>query len=109
MGDLQAQLEEMRRLWEEESAGRKKVEAELTVLKGAIQFGANGGGTSVATTPTGTSAQGGEIGEEGKPEDATKETGKRGREENDSEEMKDKGDAGSPVDDEERSKRARVE
>ncbi|KIK66214.1 hypothetical protein GYMLUDRAFT_38028 [Collybiopsis luxurians FD-317 M1] len=35
MGDLQAQLEEMRRLWEEERAARQRAESELEVLRGA--------------------------------------------------------------------------
>ena len=34
MGDLQAQLEEMKRLWEEERARRERAESELEVLKG---------------------------------------------------------------------------
>lgn len=34
MGDLQAQLEEMRRLWEEERQTKQKLEAEVQVLKG---------------------------------------------------------------------------
>jgi len=34
MGDLQAQLEEMRRLWEEERSGRQRFEAEVLALKG---------------------------------------------------------------------------
>ncbi|KAH9993427.1 hypothetical protein BJV77DRAFT_944398 [Russula vinacea] len=34
MGDLQAQLEEMRRLWEEERAARTRAESELDVLRG---------------------------------------------------------------------------
>lgn len=34
MGDLQAQLEEMRRLWEEERQTRQRLEAEVHLLKG---------------------------------------------------------------------------
>jgi len=34
MGDLQAQLEELRRLWEEECAARRRAESELDVLRG---------------------------------------------------------------------------
>lgn len=37
MGDLQAQLEEMRRLWEEERAARQRAENELQVLRGVPQ------------------------------------------------------------------------
>lgn len=33
MGDLQAQLEEMRRLWEEERAARQRADSELEVLR----------------------------------------------------------------------------
>ncbi|KAI0049029.1 hypothetical protein FA95DRAFT_1489956 [Auriscalpium vulgare] len=45
MGDLQAQLEEMRRLWEEERAGRQRAEAELETLRGgAAGEGAKEGG-----------------------------------------------------------------
>lgn len=39
MGDLQAQLEEMRRLWEEERAARQRAENELEVLRGVPQHG----------------------------------------------------------------------
>lgn len=35
MGDLQAQLEEMRRLWEEERGARQRAETELEGLRGA--------------------------------------------------------------------------
>ena len=34
MGDLQAQLEEMKRLWEDERTRRERAESELDVLKG---------------------------------------------------------------------------
>lgn len=34
MGDLQAQLEEVRRAWEEERAARQRLEAELQGLRG---------------------------------------------------------------------------
>ncbi|KAH7911299.1 hypothetical protein BJ138DRAFT_1179667 [Hygrophoropsis aurantiaca] len=37
MGDLQAQLEEMRRLWEEERIARQRAESELDVLRGVSQ------------------------------------------------------------------------
>jgi len=35
MGDLQAQLEEVRRMWDEERAGRQRAENELEVLRGS--------------------------------------------------------------------------
>jgi len=44
MGDLQAQLEEVRRLWEEERVARQRVENELELLRGVPQHG-------VATQP----------------------------------------------------------
>lgn len=34
MGDLQAQLEEVRKMWEEERLARQRAEAELAVLRG---------------------------------------------------------------------------
>lgn len=34
MGDLQAQLEEMRRMWEEERSGRQRAQDELEALGG---------------------------------------------------------------------------
>jgi transcriptional regulator CBF1 len=47
MGDLQGQLEDMRRMWEEERNARVRAEGELEVLRGAVrertpQDGANG-------------------------------------------------------------------
>ncbi|KZT66770.1 hypothetical protein DAEQUDRAFT_729901 [Daedalea quercina L-15889] len=37
MGDLQAQLEEMRRMWEEERIARERIQSELEVLRGLQQ------------------------------------------------------------------------
>ena len=48
MGDLQAQLEEMRRLWEEERAARTRAESELDVLRGLK--GSSASADSHATT-----------------------------------------------------------
>lgn len=42
MGDLQAQLEEMRRLWEEERGNRSRAEGELEVLRGVTGQAAPG-------------------------------------------------------------------
>jgi hypothetical protein len=57
MGDLQAQLEEVKRLWEEERMNRSRLEAELNVLRGMNNMppvgGQNGGkeeGSSAAGT-----------------------------------------------------------
>jgi len=41
MGDLQAQLEEIKRLWEEERAARARAEAELEQLRNSLN-GPNG-------------------------------------------------------------------
>lgn len=43
MGDLQSQLDEMRRLWEEERLGRQRLESELEVLRGGGRSGGGGG------------------------------------------------------------------
>lgn len=43
MGDLQAQLEEMRRLWEEERMARQRAEGELELLRGAAGALSTGG------------------------------------------------------------------
>jgi len=39
MGDLQAQLEEMRRAWEEERLGRQRLESELDALRSSLGSG----------------------------------------------------------------------
>ncbi|KAI9431164.1 hypothetical protein H4582DRAFT_2009996 [Lactarius indigo] len=79
MGDLQAQLEEMRRLWEEERAARTRAESELDVLRGlkgpsaapdgatsASDKAGDGVPAAAASTDEGDSAQSGE-GENGRP------------------------------------------
>jgi transcriptional regulator CBF1 len=48
MGDLQAQLEEMRRLWEEERHARQRAESELEVLRGMTASHAAGHGNMAA-------------------------------------------------------------
>jgi hypothetical protein len=73
MGDLQAQLEEMRRMWEEERAARTRAESELDVLRGlkgpsvgndgaATDKTSDGNAAPAASTEEGDSAQGGEEG-----------------------------------------------
>lgn len=42
MGDLQSQLEEMRRMWEQERDTRQRLEAEVQVLKGLSPAPAEG-------------------------------------------------------------------
>jgi bHLH factor len=59
MGDLQAQLEEMRRLWEEERAARTRAESELDVLRGlkssSAASAADGHAGSASAVPEKTS------------------------------------------------------
>jgi bHLH factor len=50
MGDLQAQLEEMRRLWEEERAARTRAESELDVLRGLKSSSAEGPAAATASS-----------------------------------------------------------
>ena len=52
MGDLQAQLEEMRRLWEEERAARTRAESELDVLRGLKGSSAVDAPSAAATSST---------------------------------------------------------
>jgi hypothetical protein len=79
MGDLQAQLEEMRRMWEEERAARTRAESELDVLRGlnapsmvpdgatgASDKAGDGNPAPAASTDEGDLGQGGE-GENSRP------------------------------------------
>lgn len=50
MGDLQAQLEEMRRLWEEERTARTRAESELDVLRGLKGSSASAADSHVTTS-----------------------------------------------------------
>ena len=52
MGDLQAQLEEMRRLWNEEQMARQRAESELELLRGVSQ-GAVGAPPGMAQSRSG--------------------------------------------------------
>ncbi len=99
MGDLQAQLEEMRRMWDEERVARQRAEAELELLRGhGAGAGAGGGGSGGPTAP-----HAGAGAADAAPTSAgANENGKRDREEED-----DKTE--EQVDDEDRSKRPRVE
>lgn len=56
MGDLQAQLDEVRRLWEEERAARQRVEAELEAFKTGASGGASqpGGEASANSNSSGS-------------------------------------------------------
>jgi hypothetical protein len=53
MGDLQAQLEEVKRLWEEERIARQRAESELEVLRGIHTTRPNGGFGSRSRSPEG--------------------------------------------------------
>ena len=97
MGDLQAQLEEMRRMWDEERVSRQRAEAELELLRGHGAGGAGGSGSGSPTAPNAGAA-------EAAPNPAgAKENGKRDREDED-----EKGEE-QQVDGEDRSKRPRTE
>jgi hypothetical protein len=58
MGDLQAQLEEMRRHWEEERQARNRAENELEVLRGVTGQAAPGAMAAKRKTPEGDSMDG---------------------------------------------------
>lgn len=92
MGDLQAQLEEMRRMWEEERVARQRAEAELELLRGH----APGTGAAAPSAP----ASGAPA-----PAAGAKENGKREREEGEPA----AGSAGEAAEGDDRSKRPRVE
>lgn len=92
MGDLQAQLEEMRRMWEEERVARQRAEAELELLRGH----APGTGAAAPSAP----ASGAPA-----PVAGAKENGKREREEGEPA----AGSAGEAAEVDDRSKRPRVE
>ena len=98
MGDLQAQLDEMRRMWDEERIQRQRAEAELELLRGhkaaagAASAGAEGGASAPAAAPAAGAAP------------ASKDTGKRERQEE--EEVEEHVQDGE---NEDRSKRQRTE
>ena len=74
MGDLQAQLEEMRRLWDEERAARQRAEQELELLRGHGAGAAGKAPNPAPSVPANASAAA----------SGTNENGKREREEGDS-------------------------
>lgn len=92
MGDLQAQLEEMRRMWEEERVARQRAEAELELLRGHAP---STGAAAPSAPASGVSAPGA----------GAKENGKREREEGEPA----AGSAGETAEGDDRSKRPRVE
>ncbi|OCH90124.1 hypothetical protein OBBRIDRAFT_793586 [Obba rivulosa] len=95
MGDLQAQLEEMRRMWEEERVGRQRLETELQVLRG-MQTDQPVGAASAADEQL-TSAS-----------DGPRENGKREREE-ESQPENAQADGEQPAEGDDRAKRPRME
>ena len=101
MGDLQAQLEEMRRMWDEERVARQRAEAELELLRGhaavAVAPAPGGAAQAVAPAPAPASATQAQTAQ---PKDGAK----RERQEEEEEE-----EAEAAVDGEDRSKRQRVD
>ena len=114
MGDLQAQLEEMRRMWDEERVARQRAEAELELLRGhtagagaaataaaaaavAAAAGAAAGAAPASGAPAAAPAS------EAAPKESPKANGKREREEEG-----EKAD-GEQAETDERSKKPRVE
>ncbi len=91
MGDLQAQLEEMRRMWDEERVARQRAEAELELLRGhnAGAAAAGGGsGSAAAGSPTTSTPKDngkreredeGELVQEGQQAEAEEDRSKRPR------------------------------
>lgn len=61
MGDLQAQLDEMRRMWEQEREGRQRIESELTALRADKSNSAS----AAVTTNANNGASGSGVDEEG--------------------------------------------
>ncbi|KAF8900128.1 hypothetical protein CPB84DRAFT_1779378 [Gymnopilus junonius] len=75
MGDLQAQLEEVKRLWEEERMVRARVEAELEVLRNMNGIG--GAGSKDENNAAGTKRRSPETGAEGESAAAHANEGER--------------------------------
>jgi len=72
MGDLQAQLEEVKRLWEEERMARTRLDAELDAFKKAT-------GTSTKDDGSGSGKKRNAEGQEGKGPETEERDGKRAR------------------------------
>ena len=107
MGDLQAQLDEMRRMWDEERVARQRVEAELELLRGHNP-GANSPPTSSGPATSGAPPH---LPAEPAPAPvaapAAKDNGKREREEEEEPAAGEGPPAGAEGED--RSKRPRVD
>ena len=103
MGDLQAQLEEMRRMWDEERVARQRAEAELELLRGHKAAAAGGAAAPAAAAAAPASPAAAAPPAASAP--ASKDSGKREREE------EEEGPAGEDTlpESDERSKRPRTE
>ncbi|RPD63399.1 hypothetical protein L227DRAFT_521541 [Lentinus tigrinus ALCF2SS1-6] len=107
MGDLQAQLEEMRRMWDEERVARQRAEAELELLRGhkAGTAGAAAPAAASGSAPSGAAAAApAPAAAAPAAPSAEKDAAKRVREEGDNE-----GEAPAAVEGDDRSKRKRTE
>ncbi|KAI8996257.1 hypothetical protein BD414DRAFT_194555 [Trametes punicea] len=111
MGDLQAQLEEMRRMWEEERVARQRAEAELELLRGHGASGGANAGANAASAPSGTSNASPTSAPAPAAVAGAKENGKRDREEDGaaSGQPADGQAAASSSEGDDRAKRPRVE
>ncbi|EMD34944.1 hypothetical protein CERSUDRAFT_54127 [Gelatoporia subvermispora B] len=117
MGDLQAQLEEMRRMWEEERVARQRLETELQVLRG-MQTDQPAGApptapaaaapASSASTASATAEQPAEQATPAPASEGPKENGKREREEGTSQESA-PAEGEHAAEGEDRSKRQRTD
>ncbi|OSD00680.1 hypothetical protein PYCCODRAFT_1437004 [Trametes coccinea BRFM310] len=110
MGDLQAQLEEMRRMWEEERVARQRAEAELELLRGH-GTAASGTGAAAASTATTNSSAAPAVPASQPAAAGAKENGKREREDGDAASgQAAEGDApAASSENDDRAKRPRVE
>lgn len=107
MGDLQAQLEEMRRMWEEERMAKSRAESELDVLRGLQVRGGGGGAAGAAGAGAGTSSDAAAAG--GPPRSGSPEGGVEKRERDNADEGKE-GEEAKEGDEETRlGKRQRVD
>ena len=105
MGDLQAQLEEMRRMWDEERVARQRAEAELELLRGHKAAAAGGAAAPAAAAAAPASPEAAASAAASASAPASKDSGKREREE------EEEGPAGEDTlpESDERSKRPRTE
>ncbi|KAI0742941.1 hypothetical protein C8Q80DRAFT_1109553 [Daedaleopsis nitida] len=98
MGDLQGQLEEMRRMWDEERVARQRAEAELELLRGHTAGAVAAAAAAAATNAPAPAVPPAAAGSAG-----AKDNGKRDRDEEGAQNEEKTGS------EEERAKRPRVE